>query len=36
MNRVDPRSSKTTTYNNPRDLAKAGLVREVAFQANCS
>src|ERR1043166_9035736 len=30
VNRVDPRSSRATTYNNLRDLVKAGLVREVA------
>ena len=29
VNRVDPRSSRATTYNNLRDLVKAGLVREV-------
>jgi len=32
VNRVDPRSSKATTYNNLRDLVKAGLVREVAVE----
>jgi Fur family transcriptional regulator, peroxide stress response regulator len=30
VNRVDPLSSKATTYNNLRDLVQAGLVREVA------
>src|ERR1700759_2004294 len=30
VNRVDPRSSRATTYNNLRDLVQAGLVREVA------
>jgi len=30
VNRADPRSSRATTYNNLRDLVKAGLVREVA------
>src|SRR2546421_12019516 len=30
VNRVDPRSSRATTYNNLRDLVKAGLVRDVA------
>src|SRR4030081_3223255 len=28
VNRVDPRSSRATTYNNLRDLVQAGLVRE--------
>ncbi len=32
VNRVDPRSSRATTYNNLRDLVKAGLVREVAVE----
>jgi Fur family transcriptional regulator, peroxide stress response regulator len=32
LNRVDPRSSRATTYNNLRDLVKAGLVREVAIE----
>lgn len=42
VNRVDPRSSRATIYNNLRDLVEAGLVREVAvegraarFDANC-
>jgi Fe2+ or Zn2+ uptake regulation protein len=42
VNRVVPRSSRATTYNNLRDLVQAGLVREVAvegraarFEANC-
>ena len=30
VNRMDPRSSRATTYNNLRDLVEAGLVREVA------
>src|ERR1700688_1351176 len=29
VNRVDPRSSRATTYNNLRDLLKGGLGREV-------
>jgi len=29
VNRADPRCSRATTYNNLRDLVKAGLVREV-------
>jgi Fur family transcriptional regulator, peroxide stress response regulator len=43
VNRVDPRSSRATIYNNLRDLVKAGLVREVAiegraarFEAKCA
>jgi len=32
VNRMDPRSSRATTYNNLRDLVKAGLVREVAVE----
>ena len=32
VNQVDPRSSRATTYNNLRDLVKAGLVREVAVE----
>lgn len=32
VNRVDPRSSRATTYNNLRDLVKAGLVQEVAVE----
>ena len=32
VNRVDPRSSRATTYNNLRDLVRAGLVREVAVE----
>src|ERR1700689_4720104 len=30
VNRVDPCSSRATTYNNLRDLVQAGLAREVA------
>src|SRR6266581_205908 len=29
VNRVDPRSSRATTYNNLRDLVKAGLARSA-------
>jgi len=36
VNRVDPRSSKATTYNNLRDLVKAGLVREVAAEGRAA
>jgi Fur family transcriptional regulator, peroxide stress response regulator len=32
VNRMDPRSSRATTYNNLRDLVRAGLVREVAVE----
>src|SRR5271163_562275 len=32
VNRVAPRSSRATTYNNLRDLLQAGLVREVAVE----
>src|ERR1700694_4505649 len=32
VNRVDPRSSRATTYNNLRDLVQAGLVREVGVE----
>jgi Fur family transcriptional regulator, peroxide stress response regulator len=32
VNRMDPRSSRATTYNNLRDLVQAGLVREVAIE----
>jgi Fur family transcriptional regulator, peroxide stress response regulator len=32
VNRIDPRSSRATTYNNLRDLVKVGLVREVAVE----
>src|SRR4030081_1277517 len=32
VNRVDPRSSRATTYNNLRDLVQAGLVRGVGVE----
>lgn len=32
VNYIDPLSSRATTYNNLRDLVKAGLVREVAVE----
>src|SRR2546428_1322712 len=32
VNRMDPRSSRATTYNNLRDLVQAGLVREGGVQ----
>src|SRR5277367_2658993 len=36
VNRVDPLSSKATTYNNLRDLVQAGLVREVAVEGRAA
>src|SRR5436853_5322032 len=36
VNRVDPRTSRATTYNNLRDLVKAGLVREVAVEGRAA
>jgi Fur family transcriptional regulator, peroxide stress response regulator len=36
VNRVDPRSSKATTYNNLKDLVQAGLVREVAIEGRAA
>jgi Fur family peroxide stress response transcriptional regulator len=36
VNRVDPRSSRTTTYRNLRDLVQAGLVREVAIEGRAA
>jgi len=36
VNRVDPRSSRATTYNNLRDLVEAGLVREVAVEGRAA
>jgi Fur family transcriptional regulator, peroxide stress response regulator len=36
VNRMDPRSSRATTYNNLRDLVKAGLVREVAMEGRAA
>src|SRR3989440_5638889 len=32
VNRLDPRSSRATIYNNLRDLVQAGLLREVAME----
>ena len=32
VNRLDPRCSRATTYNNLRDLVQSGLVREVAVE----
>jgi Fur family peroxide stress response transcriptional regulator len=36
VNRVDPRSSRATTYNNLRDLVEAGLVRHVAVEGRAA
>ena len=36
VNRVDPRTSRATTYNNLRDLVEAGLVREVAVEGRAA
>ena len=36
VNRVDPRSSRATIYNNLRDLVHAGLVREVAIEGRAA
>lgn len=36
VNRIDPRSSRATTYNNLRDLVEAGLVREVAVEGRAA
>ncbi len=36
VNQVDPRSSRATTYNNLRDLVKAGFVREVAVEGRAA
>jgi len=36
VNRVAPRSSRATTYNNLRDLVRAGLVREVAVEGRAA
>ncbi len=36
INRLDPRSSRATIYNNLRDLVEAGLVREVAVEGRAA
>jgi Fe2+ or Zn2+ uptake regulation protein len=36
VNRVDPRSTRATTYNNLRDLVEVGLVREVAVEGRAA
>jgi Fur family peroxide stress response transcriptional regulator len=36
VNRLDPRASRATIYNNLRDLVRAGLVREVAVEGRAA
>lgn len=36
VNRLDPRCSRATAYNNLRDLVEAGLVREVAVEGRAA
>jgi Fe2+ or Zn2+ uptake regulation protein len=36
VNRLDPRSSRATIYNNLRDLVQANLVREVAVEGRAA
>ena len=36
VNRSDPHCSRATTYNNLRDLVRAGLVREVAVEGRAA
>ena len=36
VNRLDPRSSRATIYNNLRDLVEAGLVRKVAVEGRAA
>ncbi len=36
LNRMRPRYSRATTYNNLRDLVRAGLVREVAVEGRAA
>jgi Fur family transcriptional regulator, peroxide stress response regulator len=36
VTQVDPHSSRATTYNNLRDLVRAGLVREVAIEGRAA
>lgn len=36
VNRLDPRCSRATTYNNLRDLVESGLVREVAVEGRAA
>jgi Fe2+ or Zn2+ uptake regulation protein len=36
VNRTNPRASRATVYNNLRDLARSGLVRELVSQSRAS
>jgi Fur family transcriptional regulator, peroxide stress response regulator len=36
VNRLDPRSSRATIYNNLHDLVQAGLVREIAVEGRAA
>lgn len=36
VNRLDPRCSRATTYNNLRDLVESGLVQEVAVEGRAA
>ena len=36
VNRLVPQSTRATTYNNLRDLVRAGLVREVAVEGRAA
>ena len=36
VNRLDPRLSRASTYNNLRDLVEAGLVRQVAAEGRAA
>lgn len=36
VNRLDPRSSRATIYNNLRDLVQAGLVRELSDRGHAA
>lgn len=36
VNRLDPRCSRATTYNNLHDLVQSGLVREVAVEGRAA
>jgi Fur family transcriptional regulator, peroxide stress response regulator len=36
VNRLHPRSSRATTYNNLRDLVQEGMVREVAVEGRAA
>jgi Fe2+ or Zn2+ uptake regulation protein len=36
VNRTNPRASRATVYNNLRDMARSGLVRELAAEGRAS